>query len=63
MRDDAPTPPTLGSLAPDVEGVFCWCNRCGHNPVLRVAVLIAHCGPCAVQGGSSGCNPFLTRKS
>ncbi len=36
---------TLGELAEDDIGVFCWCNRCGHNAVLAVAILIAELGP------------------
>ncbi len=43
--DDAPTPPTLGWLARDVTGVFCWCNRSDHNDVVPFAVIIAKLGP------------------
>jgi hypothetical protein len=36
---------TLGDLAEAGIGIFCWCNRCGHNAVLAVAPLIAELGP------------------
>lgn len=39
----------LGNLPDSVPGIFCWCNRCGHNAVVAIAVLIAQFGPgCAV---------------
>jgi hypothetical protein len=35
----------LGELRQDQIDVFCWCNRCAHNAVMSVAVLIAQLGP------------------
>ena len=45
MRDDAPTPPTRAQLSRNVTVVFCWCNRCGHNDVVPLPVIIARLGP------------------
>jgi len=36
---------TLGELAADGLGVFCWCNRCGHNAVLEIGRLVGELGP------------------
>jgi len=38
-------PPVLADLAAQGLGVFCWCNRCGHNVEMAVAPLIARLGP------------------
>ena len=35
---------TLGELAADGLGVFCWCNRCGHNAVLEIGRLVGELG-------------------
>ena len=35
----------LGELAAAGNGVFCWCNRCGHNAVLDIQRLIGELGP------------------
>lgn len=35
----------LGELRQEGIGIFCWCNRCEHNAVLPVEVLIAQFGP------------------
>lgn len=35
----------LGELQQEGIGIFCWCNRCGHNAVMPVAVFIAQFGP------------------
>jgi hypothetical protein len=35
---------TLGELAADGLGVFCWCNRCGHNAVLKIGRLVDELG-------------------
>ena len=37
-------PASLGAIADSGLGVFCWCNRCGHNAVLAIEVLIAELG-------------------
>jgi len=38
-------PTTLSDLATERLGVFCWCNRCGHNAEIAVGSLIEHFGP------------------
>ncbi len=38
-------PALLADLVEQGLGVFCWCNRCGHNAELAVAPLIARLGP------------------
>lgn len=35
----------LAELQQEEIGIFCWCNRCGHNAVMPVAVFIAQFGP------------------
>ena len=35
----------LGELRRQKVDIFCWCNRCGHNDVLPVALFIAQLGP------------------
>jgi hypothetical protein len=40
-----PDPPTLAEIKEYGVDVFCWCNRCSHNGVVEIDVLIAHCGP------------------
>ena len=35
----------LGDLAATEVGVFCWCNRCGHNAVVATGQLIGELGP------------------
>ena len=35
----------LGKLRQEQVDVFCWCNRCAHNAVLAVEMLIAQLGP------------------
>ena len=35
----------LDDLAGDGLGVFCWCNRCGHNATLATERLLAELGP------------------
>lgn len=35
----------LGELQQEGIGIFCWCNRCGHNAVMPVSVFIAQFGP------------------
>jgi hypothetical protein len=35
----------LGDLLDEDIGIFCWCNRCGHNAVMPVAVFVAQFGP------------------
>ncbi|MDA7792462.1 hypothetical protein N8979_01475 [bacterium] len=45
-KKNAPqNPVTLTDLAAESLGVFCWCNRCGHNAEMPTAPLIAHLGP------------------
>ncbi len=36
---------SLGELREAGIGVFCWCNRCGHNAVVETARLLAELGP------------------
>lgn len=36
---------TLAELATERIGVFCWCNRCGHNATLESPPLEAELGP------------------
>lgn len=36
--------PRLGDLATGNLGVFCWCNRCGHNAVMAAEALIRRMG-------------------
>lgn len=36
---------TLGDLKHTRLDVFCWCNRCGHNAVLEIGLLIRRLGP------------------
>lgn len=38
-------PAILEDLAREKVDVFCWCNRCGHNATVAVAVLIGQLGP------------------
>jgi hypothetical protein len=38
-------PPTLAEIKDYGVDVFCWCNRCSHNGVVEIDLLIAHCGP------------------
>jgi hypothetical protein len=38
-------PTTLADLRTADVGVFCWCNRCGHNAEAATAMLIAQLGP------------------
>ena len=38
-------PASLGAIAESGLGIFCWCNRCGHNAVLPIGALIAELGP------------------
>lgn len=35
----------LGELQHQNVDIFCWCNRCGHNAVLAVEMLIGQLGP------------------
>lgn len=35
----------LGALVREGLGVFCWCNRCGHNATLASDRLAAELGP------------------
>ena len=35
----------LGELIESGIGVFCWCNRCGHNAVVEIELLVAQLGP------------------
>ena len=35
----------LGELAESGIGVFCWCNRCGHNTELAIEALVGQLGP------------------
>ncbi|MEX2632253.1 MAG: hypothetical protein WD341_20165 [Tistlia sp.] len=35
----------LGELAAEGIGVFCWCNRCGHNATLGIERLVQELGP------------------
>jgi hypothetical protein len=44
-RDERRRATTLGQLAAQQVGVFCWCNRCGHNASLAAAQLITRLGP------------------
>ena len=49
---------TLGELATDGLGVFCWCNRCGHNAVLEIGRLVDELGaafPVPEVGGRLRC--------
>ncbi|WP_200339269.1 hypothetical protein [Rhodovibrio sodomensis] len=49
---------TLGELAADGLGVFCWCNRCGHNAVLEIGRLLGELGaafPVPEVGGRLRC--------
>lgn len=43
--DDGPTLPTLAEVRAYGIDVFCWCNRCSHNGVQPIEVLIAPCDP------------------
>ena len=36
---------TLGDLAHGGIDVFCWCNRCSHNAVVPVTLLVKQLGP------------------
>ena len=42
-RDRAAT--RLGDLLERDVGIFCWCNRCGHNASLDSRRLVAELGP------------------
>jgi hypothetical protein len=35
----------LGELLGESINIFCWCNRCGHNAVVPVELLVAQLGP------------------
>lgn len=35
----------LGDMAAQGIGIFCWCNRCGHNGELATRFLLARLGP------------------
>lgn len=35
----------LGELVEPGIGVFCWCNRCGHNAVVEIEGLVGQLGP------------------
>jgi len=35
----------LGDLLEARIGVFCWCNRCGHNAEAATAMLVKQLGP------------------
>ena len=35
----------LDELKREGIDIFCWCNRCGHNAVLPVGLVIAQLGP------------------
>lgn len=35
----------LGDLLSAKVGVFCWCNRCGHNAEAATAMLVSQLGP------------------
>ncbi len=36
---------TLGDVVAAGHGIFCWCNRCGHNGEIDAGVLLARLGP------------------
>lgn len=36
---------TLGDLAQSNIDVFCWCNRCSHNSVVSITLLLGQLGP------------------
>jgi hypothetical protein len=36
---------TLGDVVAAGHGIFCWCNRCGHNGEIDGEVLLARLGP------------------
>jgi hypothetical protein len=38
-------PTTLGDLAKDNVDILCWCNRCSHNSIIQVVVLLGRLGP------------------
>ena len=38
-------PVALGDLAAEAIGVFCWCNRCGHNATVDIERLVRELGP------------------
>ena len=38
-------PAALGELLRTGIGVFCWCNRCGHNAEAATAMLVQQLGP------------------
>lgn len=44
-QDQQRQPATLATLRDAGVGVFCWCNRCGHNAEAATAMLIAQLGP------------------
>ncbi len=68
-QDQRLRPATLGELAEQGIGVFCWCNRCSHNGVLPVARLILELGPemavpeigCALRCSRCGSKDIATR--
>lgn len=35
----------LGDLIAHGADIFCWCNRCGHNAVLALEMMLARFGP------------------
>jgi len=44
-QDRQQQPACLADLARAGIGVFCWCNRCGHNAEAATAMLVAQLGP------------------
>ena len=44
-QDRQRQPACLADLARAGIGVFCWCNRCGHNAEAATAMLVAQLGP------------------
>ncbi|MDJ0684770.1 MAG: hypothetical protein QNJ84_08720 [Alphaproteobacteria bacterium] len=69
QRDAALPATTLGELSDRGVGVFCWCNRCGHNATIAVARLIAELGPqfpvpeigAKMRCSGCGCRDVATR--
>ena len=44
-EDNARPAMRLGSLSEQGIGIFCWCNRCGHNQVMALEALLERLGP------------------
>lgn len=44
-KDRAQRAAQLGDLLAAKVGVFCWCNRCGHNAEAATAMLASQLGP------------------